>query len=131
MHSQLDRAIANATGIAAAIFYGCRVETTLLVLVFCLFRQPDSSSFKRLGLGPNGSCSFVSTLLGQREMWQIFSKKREGSALLNVLHHPLRRQVTFIFIFYGQIVIFSTMLQVNRLESAAPSIFFKKPHCYR
>lgn len=78
MHSQLDRAIANATGIAAAIFYGCRVETTLLVLVFCLFRQPDSSSFKRLGLGPNGSCSFVSTLLGQREMWRFFQRREKG-----------------------------------------------------
>lgn len=68
MHSQLDHAIANATGITAAVFYGCRVETMLLVLVFCLFRQPDSSSSKRLGLRPDGSCSFVSALLGQREM---------------------------------------------------------------
>lgn len=71
MHSQLDHAMANTTGIAAAISFGCRVETTPVVLVFCLFRQPDSSSSKRLGLGPDGSCSFVSALVGQWEMWLL------------------------------------------------------------
>lgn len=104
MHSQLDHAIANATGITAAVFYGCKVETVLLVLFFLPVPSDRQQQFQKIRTWVRRVLQFCVCFTGATGDVAIFPKIREGSALLNVLHHPLRRRVMFIFIFFGQIV---------------------------
>lgn len=49
MHSQLDHAIDNATGITAAIFYGCRVENNTVGSGFLPVPSARQQQFQKIG----------------------------------------------------------------------------------